>query len=336
LIPAMRIVVVGAGPIGGIVGGRLARAGHDVTFADVDVSHIAAIRESGLHVDVPDGSFTVSVPAVLPGEVRGEFDVGIIAVRSNYTREALASTVPHLRGDAVLVSLQNGINPPLLEACVGPERTVGAVVRMRSFRVAAGHLRTALRGRLFIGHLSGKRTPQLETVHALLNTAVPTEISEKIYGMLWSKLTFSCLGMFGSLAEGSLDAICSHADNRRLCVEFLGEMTAVGTAAGVCFEPLAEYHPMAFHPRRPLAERLRAFHEATERNWASYRQDSRTHALGPGEITHVDYTVGHLVTEGARVGVPTPLCLTLARMIHELEDGKRSPGLKNYAELAGA
>ncbi len=61
----MRIIVMGAGPIGGIVGGRLARHGNDVTLVDVDVEHVRAIRERGLQVDVPDGPFNVSMTAIL-------------------------------------------------------------------------------------------------------------------------------------------------------------------------------------------------------------------------------------------------------------------------------
>ncbi len=81
----MRIVVMGAGPIGGIVGGRLARQDNDVTLVDIDQEHVRAIRERGLQVDVPDGSFNVSVPAIFPTEIKGKFDIGFVAVRSNYT-----------------------------------------------------------------------------------------------------------------------------------------------------------------------------------------------------------------------------------------------------------
>ena len=56
-----RMIVIGIGPIGGIIGGRLARAGHDITFVDIDKEHIAAIRERGLQVDVPDGPFNVKI-----------------------------------------------------------------------------------------------------------------------------------------------------------------------------------------------------------------------------------------------------------------------------------
>jgi 2-dehydropantoate 2-reductase len=86
---------------------------------DVDKEHIAAIREKGLQVDVPDGSFNVKIPIVFPDEIQGKFDIGFIAVRSNYTPDALNTVMPHLAGDGLLVSMQNGINPPLLEERVG-------------------------------------------------------------------------------------------------------------------------------------------------------------------------------------------------------------------------
>src|SRR5438552_10827502 len=61
-----RMIVIGTGPIGGIIGGRLARAGHNITFVDVDKEHVAAIRQNGLQVDVPDGSFNVKIKIVFP------------------------------------------------------------------------------------------------------------------------------------------------------------------------------------------------------------------------------------------------------------------------------
>jgi 2-dehydropantoate 2-reductase len=328
-----RIIVMGAGPIGGIVGGRLARAGNDVTLADVDAEHVAAIRERGLRVDVPDGSFDVSVPAIFPPEIKEKYDIGIIAVRSNYTKDALSSVAPHLNPGAILVSLQNGMNPPLLEEAVGGDHAVGAVVRMRSTRPAPGRVRTTKQGRLFIGHLHGKTTPQLETVHALLNGVIPTEITDNIFGTLWSKLTYSCLGMLGSLAGESLETICKDRANRRLFVEFFGEMTKVGTAAGVRFEPLQEYHPMDFHPGRSLEARLLAFDEVV-RN--SQSDPGAHHQLEPGEKTHVDYTVGYVVREGSRIGVPAPISRALVRMVHEVEEGKRPLEMGNYSELGSS
>lgn len=329
----MRIIVMGAGPIGGIIGGRLARQGNDVTLVDVDPEHVRAIRERGLQVGVPDGSFNISVPVVFPGEIRGKFDVGFIAVRSYYTKDALASLAPHLSENAVLVSLQNGVNPPLLEEAVGPDRAIGTAIRMGSRRVGPGHVETAARGRLYVGHLDGRTTPQLETVHSLLDAVIPTEMTDNVLGWLWSKLTYTCLGFFGSLADESLKVICETEANRRLCVDFFAEVTGVGVAAGVRFEPLAEYDPPAFHPSRPLDARLAALNDMG-RHWKSDDRKAPVYQLQRGVRTEVDYTVGHVVQEGARIGVPTPLCGTVVRIIHEIGERKRVLQLQNYAEFA--
>ena len=234
----MRMIVVGTGPIGGIIGGRLARAGNDVTFVDIDTEHVATIRRSGLQVDVPDGPFNVKVPIFFPNEIPGEFDIGFIAVRSNYTPDALATVMPHLRGNGLLVSLQNGINPPLLEEKVGPDRTIGVAIRMGCRRVGPGHVQTAIRGHLYTGHLHGKRTPQLETVNALLDAVIPSEISDNIFGVLWSKLTYTCLGYFGSLADAALATSSADETSRRLLADFFAEVVAAGKAAGARGSPV--------------------------------------------------------------------------------------------------
>ncbi|MBI4524896.1 MAG: hypothetical protein HY695_13925 [Deltaproteobacteria bacterium] len=331
----MRIIVMGAGPIGGIVGGRLARAGNNVTLVDIDVEHVRSIRERGLRVDVPDGPFTVSLPALLPYEVQGQFDMGFIAVRSNYTGDVLAFLASHLDKNAVLVSLQNGINLPLLEEVVGSDRAIGTVIRMRSRRLDLGHVQTEQRGRLYIGHLHGKTTAQVEAVSSLLNTVIPTETISNIFGLLWSKLTYTCLGLFGSLADESLKVICETEVNRRLCVDFLGEVVSVGKATGARFEPLAEYDPLDFHPSRPLDARLCALVE-TSRNWKSDDRRGPVQQLKRRMRTEVDQTIGYVAENGDKLNIPTPLCRALVRMIHEIEKGKRPLQIRNYAELADA
>ena len=327
-----RMIVVGTGPIGGIIGARLARAGHDITFVDVDKDHVAAIREKGLQVDVPDGPFNVNIHIVYPHEIQGWFDVGFIAVRSNYTPEALDSVVPHLASNGLLVSMQNGINPPLLQEKVGTDRTVGMAIRMGCRKVAPGHLQTAIRGHLYIGHLHGKPTPQLENLQQRLNPLMETEISDNILGVLWSKLTYTCLGYYGSLADASVLTSCAEEAGRRDLTDFFAEVVAVGKAVRVRFIPLAEYNPADFHPDHPLENRLAALNAFA----ASWKLDDRKGPLRQiqnGLKTEVDFTLGYVVSEGVKQKIPTPLCGKVLTMIRELETGERKLGLENYAEL---
>jgi 2-dehydropantoate 2-reductase len=329
----MRMIVIGVGPIGGIIGGRLARAGNDLTFVDVDREHVDAIRARGLQVDVPDGAFNVKIKIVYPDEIEGEYDAGLIAVRSNYTADALNTVMPHLARNGLLVSMQNGINPPLLEQRVGPEGTVGMAIRMGSRKVAPGHLHTATRGHLYIGHLHGRVTPQLERLNRLLNTVMETEISDNIFGVLWSKLTYTCLGYYGSLADASLAVSCAGEQDRRILTDFFGEVVAVGERLGVRWIQLAEYNPADFHPSLPL-ERRRGALDAFAKTWKSEDRKGPLRQIQKGIKTEADYTLAYVVNEGTKLGMAMPLSSSVLNMIRELESGKRSLGPQNYAGLA--
>ena len=328
----MRMIVIGAGPIGGIIGGRLARAGQDITFVDIDKEHVAAIREKGLQVDVPDGPFNVKIKILFPDEIQGKYDIGCIAVRSNYTPDALKTVLPHLADNGLLVSMQNGINPPLLQEKVGPDRTIGMAIRMGSRKIAPGHLHTTTRGHLYVGHLHGKTTPQLENFQKILNPVMETEISDNILGVLWSKLTYTCLGYYGSLADASLVTSCAKEADRRLLTDFFAEVVAVGTALGARWIRLAEYNPPDFHPSNPLDKRLAAVNEFAK----SWKLDDRKGPLRQIQQkikTEVDFTLAYVVREGEKLKIPTPLCRKVLNMIHELETGVRKLGLENYSEL---
>ena len=327
-----RMIVIGIGPIGGIIGGRLARAGQDITFVDIDKEHIAAIRANGLQVDVPDGPFNVKINTAFPNEIDGKFDIGCIAVRSNYTPAALNTVLPYLADDGLLVSMQNGINPPLLQEKVGADRTVGMAIRMGSKKIAPGHLETATRGHLYLGHLHGKTTPRLQNLQRILNPVMETEISDNILGVLWSKLTYTCLGYFGSLADASLATSCVDERSRRTLADFFAEVVAVGEAKGVRWIKLAEYNPPDFHPRNAADKRLAAVNDFAK-TWKPDDRKGPFHYVQRKIRTEIDFTLAYVVNEGKKLGMPMPLCSKVLEIFRELEAGKRQFGQHNYDEL---
>ena len=217
----MRAILIGAGQVGGIIGGRLMRAGHDLILCDADREHVQAIRAAGLRVDLPNDSFTVKPQILFPSEVSEKFDLVMIAVRSEGTKDVLDAMAEYMTDDAVVVSLQNGMNLPLVADRVGADRAVGAVVRMRSIKIAPGHVRTYQNGYLYIGHMHGRRTAQLNALHALLDPVMPTKIADNMYGVMWSKLTFTSMRMLSWIADATMPAIWESEANRRLFAEFI-------------------------------------------------------------------------------------------------------------------
>lgn len=326
----MSTILVGAGQVGGIVGARLVRAGHDLLFCDSDREHVEAMRRAGLRVDLPGDSFTVTPKVLFPDEVSGKFDLLLMAVRSESTQAVLDAMAQHLTDDATVVSLQNGMNLPLVVERVGRERAVGAVVRMRSIKAGPGHVLTHQQGYLYIGHIHGQRTARLEQLHELLNAAMPTKVADNMYGVMWSKLTFTSMRMLSWIADAKLPAIWASQANRRLFAEFITEIIRVGAAAGAGFEKLAEYDPNDFHPSRSLMQRMGTVEEMA-RTW---KDESKTGGgLKRGEKTEVDGIIGAVIREGERLGVPTPLCRATLKVYLAVENRQRAIGMPNYGEL---
>jgi 2-dehydropantoate 2-reductase len=326
----MGMILVGAGQVGGIIGGRLVRAGHELTFCDVDREHVEAVRTDGLRVDLPEESFRVRPKILFPREVSGKFDLVMMAVRSEGTEDVLNSMARHLNENASVVSLQNGMNFPLVADRVGADRAIGAVVRMRSIKVAPGHVRTQQNGYLYIGHIHGRRTAQLDALHDLLNPVIPTKIADNMYGVMWSKLTFTSMRMLSWIADAKMPVIWQSEGNRRLFARFITEIVKVGEAAAARFEKLAEYDPNDFHPNRSLEQRMSTVEEMAR----SWKEENETGGgLKRGEKTEVDGIIGAVIREGKRLGIPTPLCQAALQVYGEVENRRRPIGMQNYQEL---
>ena len=122
---AERILIWGAGAIGGSVGAWLKRAGHDITFVDVVPKHVAAIRDRGLRIIGPVEEFIVHTPACTPEELTGTWQRVFLAVKAQHTEAATRSLTPHLAQDGHVLSLQNGLNERIIQRIVGRDRTIG-------------------------------------------------------------------------------------------------------------------------------------------------------------------------------------------------------------------
>jgi 2-dehydropantoate 2-reductase len=104
------ILIWGAGAIGGVLGATWARAGLPVLLVDIVPEHVEACRTSGLEISGPVEHFRQIVPAATPDEVRGEYEIIVLAVKAPATEAALAMLAPHLAPGGYVLSAQNGLN----------------------------------------------------------------------------------------------------------------------------------------------------------------------------------------------------------------------------------
>lgn len=305
-----KVAVVGAGAVGCYFGGMLARAGAPVTLIGRP-AHVEAIERDGLRLETLQ--FTERVPVAAStavGAARGA-DLVLFCVKSTDTEAAARELAPFLAPEAVVLSLQNGVdNFERLRPWV-PGPAYAAVVYVAAAMAAPGHVRHTGRGDLVIGAFErdpGRRAaaqPQLESLAGRLATAaIPCVVSPNIEGELWAKLLINCAyNAISALGRARYRRIGAHGPALAVLQEAAHEVIAVAQAAGVTLPP-GDLVEAAVGISRSLAG-------AT----SSTAQD-----IARGKRTEIDHLNGYVARRGEALGVPVPVNRTLHALVKLLEE----------------
>jgi 2-dehydropantoate 2-reductase len=307
----VRYVVVGAGAIGGTIGARLARDGHDILLCDADDEHVAAVNADGLAIEGPVEEFTVRVPAVGAGELPDGLGAVLLAVKAQHTEAALDAIEPRLAPDGFVVSLQNGVNEPAIAARVGEERTVGAFVNFGADWLAPGRIFVGGQGALYVGELDGRASERVEALVRDLPDAKPTS---NILGYLWAKEAYGAMLFATAVSDLSIADALAEPRYRRLFVRLAEEVLAV---APVAPEPFDGFDPDDLDGS---VDRLVEFN----------RRSAKTHSG-----IYRDLAVRRRKTETAILeDLDGPLLARTLELIHQIEDGDRVCEVANLELLA--
>ncbi|MGE0063505.1 MAG: ketopantoate reductase family protein [Xanthobacteraceae bacterium] len=291
--------VMGAGAVGGFFGAKLAMAGAPVTLIGRP-AFAEAIARNGLLFEHGGRIETIAVTATTkPAGVAGARYV-LFCVKSGDTDTAAKAMAPHLAGDAVVLSLQNGVgNAERIRAHVSCP-VVPALVYAASQMPKPGHVRHTGGGRLVIG---GADRALLDEVVALFARAdVPVTISPDIDAELWTKLLTNCaynaVSALTMMPYAKMLAMPEVKDVMRTAAE---EVFAVARARGIKIDP-------------GIFDRLFDFAQSMPTQISSTAQD-----IARGRPTEIDYLNGAVVREGEVLGVATPVNRTLHALVRLLE-----------------
>src|SRR5277367_4513129 len=183
----MKIAVMGAGAVGCYYGFKLARGGHDVVLIGRP-QHVEAIQRQGLRLETQTFDEHVRVSASTEGSAVHGARLVLFCVKSTDTESAAAAIKPHLAPDALLLSLQNGVeNADRLRAILSQD-VLAAVVYIGTEMAGPGHVRHHGRGELIIERSRASD----EVAQVLIAAGVPTDISDNVRGALWAKLILNC------------------------------------------------------------------------------------------------------------------------------------------------
>ncbi|MBV9539169.1 MAG: ketopantoate reductase family protein [Acidisphaera sp.] len=331
-----RILIWGAGAIGGSVGAWLARAGHDIAFVDVVAEHVAAINATGLRITGPVDQFTVRVPAFAPEVVEGVYDRVFLAVKAHHTLEAVRAITPHLAQSGYVLSLQNGLCENIIMSVVGRDRTIGAFVNFSADWMAPGEIMFGSRGAVVLGEVTGRMTERLHALHALMRDFEPDAIvTDAIWGYLWGKLGYGAMLFAQALGQDGIADCLARPELLPVWRALGREAVEVALAEGVDPRGFNGFDPRAFAPNAPE----NAARACVDAMVAFNRPSAKTHSGVWRDLavrkrrTEVDVQIAPIAEIGAKHGLPCPTVRKLVDMIHEVEGGVRPMTDDNLLEL---
>jgi 2-dehydropantoate 2-reductase len=336
-----RIVFMGAGAVGGYVGGHLARAGQDVTLVDPWPEHIDYLKQHGIQLSGTQGEYSVPVKALHVHEVQSLFktpvDIAFICTKSYDTEWATMMIAQYLAPDGFVVSLQNSINEERIANIVGWGKVVGCIastIGVNAFK--AGHvMRTRHPGgasyTVFrVGEVHGRVTPRIKAVADMLTAVDSAKTTTNLWGERWSKLTTNAMGNGVSAITGlGTTGMVELEAARRLSIRLAAEAIRVGHALGYELEsirgqPAAKWVAAADGDAAAMEEiegtLLASGKRATETGRPSTGQD-----IVKGRRTEIDFINGLVAAKGQEVGVPAPTHVALTELVKRVERGDIEP-----------
>ncbi len=310
----MRVAVVGAGGVGGYIGGRLALAGNDVIFI-ARGAQLKAIQAAGLKVKSINGDFEVRVAATDRPDTVGPVDLVVFAVKSYDTETAAEQIRPLVGPNTAVLTVQNGVdNEEKLVRIFGPDRVLGGVVYIDSFIVAPGVIAHTDGGRVVFAELDGRPSERAVLIKKTLDAAgIPAEISEDIAKVKWTKLLFNCaLNAMTALARCYHTDILQTPEGREVFIGLMREAEAVARARGISLDP-------------DVVEKIV---ERAERLPPS--RSSMLYDVLSGKPLEVDALNGVIVRYGRELGIPTPFNQALYGTLKVIDkihrEGRRTVG----------
>ncbi len=300
----MKTVIVGAGALGSLFGGLLARAGVEVSlYNPSNVEHMQAIAREGLRIERDGESFQIALEARTTPEALAQADWVGIFVKAHQTARAMAEIGPQISQRAWVFSLQNGVGMESeILKFIPKERFVRGVTSQGATLLGPGRVRWAGVGPTKLGRWEGPNTSELEALREhLCRAGIETELSESIERLLWEKLLINCaINPLTALFDRPNGAVIEDTQLREIAREVVRETLRVARAHGVVLSD------------EEAIERVETVASKTARNISSMLQDVRR-----GRPTEIDYINGAVVREGQRLGIPTPLNLLLTKLLKE-------------------
>jgi 2-dehydropantoate 2-reductase len=309
-----KIAIIGAGPVGGILGAHLAHAGHYVVLCDIQKGHLDAIKERGLTIEgvsemtakCESLAYDISELSRYP-----EVDTIVICTKASVMPLVIPELKKAAHGGARFISCQNGLgNEEFLAEAFGPDNVLRIVPNYAGGRVGEGQIwMSFFNPPNYIGAMTDKGGPLARQMALMMSEAgLETHFTPDIKKHEWEKAILNvALSPVCALTRKPMRDMMDYEVTESLVEELLREGIRVAEAAGVAFDEGFFEHCVQY---------LRK---------AGYHKTSMHQDIDRGTPTEIDWLNGKIVERGRALGIETPYNSAITALVKGLEIESRAP-----------
>ena len=339
----MRIVVIGAGAVGGVIAAFLAdEEEYDVELVCKHREGVEFIQNNGLRVEGKKNIISYPDVIINTAQISEKPDIIFLATKAMDTLDAAKSVLPFLHDDTMVVSLQNGIMEDKIANVVGQSRTIGCVVEWGATYLGVGRMEVTSNGRFIIGELNQEITHRLFVLKSVLEKIFPVKISSNIYGDLYTKLIVnSCITSLGAITGLRLGELLNLRVARTIFMKIFTEAIQVTNSMKIKLEKIADKinpYELALSGNE-LEHRLALSyfkkHLIIMAIGFKFRnlKSSSLQSLERGKPTEIDYLNGYIEESAREFNIPVPVNRQIISLVKDIESGKLTMELENLYRI---
>lgn len=308
----MKVAVVGAGAMGSLFGGILAKNGADIKLFDVWQEHVNHINTHGLIIEKEGQKHIVTITASANMAEVSKAELVILFVKSYNTLGAAQAIAKYVNDNAAVMTLQNGVgNVETLVTILGNRKVLAGTTSFAATLLEPGVVRFTGVGENYIGELSGKNSDRIQKIMDMFNAAgLTTKVADNVAGAIWSKMLVNTgINALTGLLHINNGDIFAYPELEKVSAKAIDEGIMVAEKKGI---------ELIFSPHEKVKEVARL----TKNNKSSMLQD-----LEHGRKTEIMAINGAIWQEGIAHDMSTPVNEILTFLVRSLE--LKAQGLKH-------
>lgn len=327
----VKIGIVGAGAIGGVIATMLAKANYDVEITKPNYGGVVIDNRINIEINGVFGNVNYLVPFVEGNAFTTPKDILIVCTKAYSVYDAINDTKKYLKNDGVVVCVQNVLSLNDVFRVIPPEKFIPLVIDWSSMRQNQNDILVFNNGVMHIGFLNGGNLNQLKLVKSVLDNVCNTVIEKDVYGFLFGRFLLYCnTSCLGALTGYKLGVYLKEKQAKKILLELISEQLTILQKMNIKPQPycnILDYYKFTEKSLQGIFYRRDMFKRLIEKNGENVSQTLRL--IENKHKSEVDYLCNYFSKMAIKFNVYAPYNNAMTKLLKQIETGQKSIVLKN-------